>query len=233
MSFPYRVFLILEGDEEECFFQTAKDCHLFSDKIELTFQNIRGSGNIAPHFQSARSKGENDCVLCVYDVDNRQNEKGSPFSCVQKDLLRVLGSQRAVDAASLCTNPNILQMFLLCCDPLEKVALKQTSKTTNTMLVNHYWPTIGGEKRNADGQKIKSVYGAEDWQLRTIRDSLVYEKYDMNKLFRNGADLPTDYRGALPGGNLMPFLEALKKGDLTFFETLQNEIESEEDSDDE
>lgn len=71
-------------------------------------------------------------MFAVYDVDYRQNEEDSPFRTVRKQLLEILGYENSVNAASLCTNPNILQLFLLAKDTLDKVALKQTSKKYNT-----------------------------------------------------------------------------------------------------
>lgn len=226
--FKYQIRLVLEGCEEETFFDLVQKLGVASN-INLAYINARGFGNIAPIFQDLINNDEIDAVFAVYDVDYRYDELKSPFSIVQKQLKRILGSNSSVEAASLCTNPNILQMFLLGCDDLANVSLQKSSKTINSVMVNKYWPKIGRKKENEEGWKVSNDYKAVDWQLKIISDSFLYGPYSYNTILENSAILPTDYLHDSPGGNLYPFLMALKRGDVSFFEKLSNNIVKDED----
>lgn len=227
----YRIKLVLEGYEEEAFFDVVKELGVSSD-IDLSYINAKGFGGVAPIYQDLINNEEIGAVLAVYDVDYRYNETSSPFSTVHNQLKSILGSEKSVKAASLCTNPNILQLFLLGCDPLSIVSLTKTSKSQNTEMVNRYWPEIGKKHENEKGQKAKNRYGAIAWQLKIIADSFRYEKYLYKNLLNNAMELPMDYRLDTPGSNLPPFLMALENGDISFFEGLralimedENEVE--------
>ncbi len=217
----YSIQLVVEGNEEEYFFKIVEAKGL-SGKISLSVKNAGGFGNIASYYQSYISNDEIDAVFAVYDVDYRQNEEDSPFRTVRKQLLEILGYENSVNAASLCTNPNILQLFLLAKDTLDKVALKQTSKKYNTKFVRKYWPEIGKEKTNCNGLDNTNYYDAKIWQLELIKDDLLNSSYQ--NLLNNLECLPTEYICNNPGGNLKPFLIALKDGDIEFFKNLSKKI---------
>jgi len=229
MKSQFRLFLILEGSEEETFFEAWKSQGLISSDFEVTFRNVKGSGNVVPYYQSAFANGDYDGVFCVYDVDNRAQEESSPFVLIQKGLLEILGDPKAVLAVSLCTNPNILQMFLLCCDSLNHVALKTTSKKANTPLLRHYWPEIAKEKETESKTHSVHYYDAEGWQLRLLSDSICYGPYSFETMCREAKKLPLDYRHRLPASNLLPFLNALKEGDRTYFRAVQKSLEDSEE----
>lgn len=231
MIMPFRVFLLLEGFEEEWFFKAVAETKIPNPVFEITTKNVGGYGNIAPYFQSVFNNDKYDCVMCVYDVDDRCQEKDSPFCQVQAGLLEVLGTQEAVDAVSLCTNPSILQMFLLCCDSIECVAITTSSKRENSPLVTRYWPDIGKEKQTKDGEKATTLYDAKEWQLRMMKDSLCFDNlHPFKNIFNNGGKLPLNYRSDPPCGNLLPFLKALRDGNLDFFDEILKTIDSEDDS---
>ncbi len=126
----YSIQLVVEGNEEEYFFKIVEAKGL-SGKISLSVKNAGGFGNIASYYQSYISNDEIDVVFAVYDVDYRQNEEDSPFRTVRKQLLEILGYENSVNAASLCTNPNILQLFLLAKDTVALLfdALSNPSQT--------------------------------------------------------------------------------------------------------
>lgn len=227
---PFRIFLLLEGSEEEWFFKAVIEAKIVNPVFEIILKNVGGYGNLAPYFHGAFNNDEYDCTMCVYDVDNRHREEESPFCQVQANLLEVLGSQEAVDAISLCTNPNILQMFLLCCDSLERVAITTSSKRENSSLVTRYWPEIGKAKRTKNGETATALYDAQTWQLRMMKDSLCFDRQrSLQLIFANGIQLPLDYRSAPPGGNLLPFLQALRDGDIDYFQKIRRIVNLESD----
>ena len=123
----YRIHLIVEGNEEEYLFDIVQELGV-SDAFELTYENACGFGNVASLYQRAMFLEDYDCVLCVYDVDYRQNEKGSPYNCIVEQLTLVLGEVSEVQNAS---------------------------KTANTPIVHKYWDKIG---RIRDGEKKTSAY---------------------------------------------------------------------------
>ena len=138
----YHIFFVLEGDEENMLFDIIKEQG--TDPIfDLNFVNAHGFGNIGPYVQDEIAKEENDVVLAVYDVDDH---KTTAFETVQTQLMDILGTQKRVDAVSICTNPNILQIILLGCDTLNNVTLTSTSKESNTPIVHKYWNDIGKKR---------------------------------------------------------------------------------------
>ena len=221
---PYRVHLVIEGNEENCFFDIVKKCGV-SPSIELTYENAYGSGNVASLYQNASVQEEYDCVLCVYDVDYRQNEKESPYNHIVNELLLILGNKNRVKAISFCTNPNILQLLLLGCDCYENVKLLDGSKKENTPIVHKYWDKIG---RINEGEQRKSpYYDAKEWQLGIIKNSYIYEElpsYNYETLLINCLAVPTDYLTNYPGTNLLKLLEALKEGKTAFFVSINNKL---------
>lgn len=225
---PYKVHLIVEGSEEACFFDIVKELGV-CNSIELTYENACGFGNVASFYQNAISQEEYDCVLCVYDVDFRQEEDGSPYKRVIDELESILGDMDAVKAVSFCTNPNILQLLLLGCDTFDKVALSNCSKRANTGLVHKYWDKIG--RVNDGKQKKSSLYDAQAWQLEIIKNSYIYDEspsYDYGTLLTNCASVPTDYLSDIPGTNLLKLLESLRDGSIDFFESIRKKYTCEE-----
>lgn len=216
----YYVKIIVEGNEEEAFFDVVKAAGIH-EKFVIDVENSRGYGGIADAFLSALREGELfDCVLCVYDVDNRVSESNSPFNITRKQLLSILGEAMVVDAVSFCTNPNILQYFLLAVDELPRVSLTGTSKTANTIYVHRYWKQIASNKTDEKGRKTKSFYDASKWQLDIMKYSVINDPHGYSNLLSNAEKLPQNYKEELPGGNLLPLLIALRDGDEGFFERI-------------
>lgn len=163
--FKYHVKLIVEGENEEYeFFDMVKMIGTH-ESIELDVESSYGYGEIGDAYLNAIRDERNDCVLCVYDVDGRANEDESPYKRTYKKLLEVLGDSKVVKKVSFCTNPNILQLFLLAADSLDKVALKTTSKNKNSQLVHLYWNSIASGAKDEKGRNIKPLYNASKWQL--------------------------------------------------------------------
>lgn len=200
------ILLILEGSEEKTLYDIFQNKG-FSNKFVVRAENVEGSGNIAPYFQSEISNEYYDCIICVYDVDNKINEKDSPYNKVRSALKEVLLSDDRVDAVSVCTNPNVAQFFLLGADELSKVSLSSTSKTSNTTLLNKYWPKIGNKKS----------YTAAAWQLDIIKNSFLYGPYSIETLLVNAEELDLDYKQKNPASNLLPLFKALIDGDSDYF----------------
>ncbi len=210
------ILLILEGNEEQTLYNIAKKDG-FSKKFIVDAINANGSGNIPLLFQDYLSNPFYDLILCVYDVDNRAEDQDSPFSKTRKGLKNVLQKDEKVDGVSFCTNPNIIQFFLLGADKLENVKLTSTSKAVNSKILHKYWNEIG---RNQDKK-----YDAREWQLKIIVDSYVYDStypYSYSTLLENAKQLPLDYKKKLPGSNLPLLLDALKTGDENYIQDLIN-----------
>lgn len=219
------ICLVVEGDEEEHFFENVKK-YICCNTIKLIIVNASGEGNIPAYFQTYESDEIYDYVFCVYDVDNLANDNNSNFNQTRKKLFRILGTEKAVDAISLCTNPNILQWNLLACDKLENVALKSTSKSENTPLVHKYWDKIG---HNSIGKKSTSYYSACKWQLQEIDDSFEYGTYRFESILKNGKEIDKDYKNSLPGSNLLDFLNAIHDGNIKYFDSIRSIMKEKDD----
>ena len=215
----YYVKVIAEGGEECAFFDIVKQIGVH-ENIHIDVEDSNGYGGIPDAVLFSLREDIYDCVVCVYDVDNRVEDEKSPYNITRKQLISIFEDERVVDAISFCTNPNILQYFLLAADSLNNVSLSFTSKTTNSKLVHKYWPQIASGKRDNAGRTIKSSYDASSWQLDLIKYSIINNDYKYDDLLENAKMLPTDYKNNLPGGNLLPLLIALKEGDTGFFKTI-------------
>lgn len=210
------VHFIIEGDEEEIFFEIIKEKYLHTN-IRLTYINACGAGNIPAYYQNALASEQHDCVLCVFDVDYKQKDINSPFSLTQKKLERILGNMNKVKKVCFCTNPNILLLFLLGFDKVKNVSYVKSSKKKNTELVHKYWPKIGNNKVNEKGCKVSSSYCASAWQLLIIKNSFIYDDSRFIALMENAKELPTDYMSEKPGSNLLSLLTALVSGNIDYF----------------
>lgn len=207
MPYPYRLNLIVEGDEELRFFRLVERYGLHQ-AISLTITNAHGASGIPSRFQSFLASPYYDCVLCCYDVDYRYDRPNSPYCQTRSMLKRILGSEALVERVSICNNPNILQWFLLGMGELEDVALLFASKSACTPLLHRYWPEIGNKKD----------YDASEWQLNVLCDSFEYEPTRYEQMLIHAERLSADYRqNNSPGSNMLPLLRALSSGDLMFF----------------
>lgn len=222
----FYIKVIVEGNEEEMFFSIVKELGT-NDIFYLDIENSGGYGGIGDCFLSALREGDlYDCILCVYDVDNKIGDPKSPYNLTRSQLNLLFGDEEITDKVSFCTNPNILQLILLFADKLDNVKLNTTSKTTNTKLVHNYWPEIASEKLDDKGRKIKSDYNASSWQLEIIKYSILNGAYSYDSLFDNAHALPDNYKKLLPSSNVIKLLIALKDGDKEFFNSIRDAIET-------
>lgn len=219
------VKVIVEGSEEYAFFEVVKQLGV-SEKICLEVEDATGYGSIADALLYALREDLYDCVVCLYDVDNRQNESNSPFSTCRNHLMSIFQNQNIVDAISFCTNPNILQFFLLAADKLCNVELKGSSKALNSKVVHKYWDKIASGKTDSLGRKTKQDYDASEWQLDIMKYSLLNGEYCYENMLTNASELPTDYINNIPGSNLLLLLNALKSGDKDFFKRIKELTDS-------
>ena len=221
----YNIYFALEGLEEEYLFKIIQEFGVH-ESFDISFDNCGGFGNVTPYYQDALTNELYDCSLCVYDVDYRHTDSDSPFNLIRKDLETVVG-EGGVDAASICTNPNILQFYLLSQGKLNEVAMASTSKKENTKLVNKYWPEIGKKKTDAKGHIVNNDYDASKWQLEIMYYSFVNNPENYEKMLDNAKELPIDYQSSRPGSNLLQILAALRAGDKSFFENINKKIKKE------
>lgn len=220
--------LIVEGNEEYAFFEIVKELGTAGCFV-LEVENANGYGEMPDLFLDSLRSELYDCVICVYDVDNKANVEQSPFNIVRRGLLAVVGEESVVEKVSICTNPNILQMFLLATDKLENVSLKTGSKKANSFMVHKYWPEIASEKKDASGHLIKPPYDASSWQIDLMKYSIIRGDYSYDTLLENAKCLPLTYCASLPGSNILPLLTALKNGDLYYFEEIKKALDNEDD----
>lgn len=220
--------IIVEGNEEYAFFEIVKELGT-ADCFNVEIEDAGGYGDIPDSFLESLRSELYDCVLCVYDVDNKANDDSSPFNRVRSSLLSVLGEESIVDAVSYCTNPNILQMFLLAADTLDNVALTSSSKKTNSQIVHKYWSDIASEKRDDKGRLFKPPYTAASWQVDIMKYSIIRGEYSYENLLANANALPLSYKDSLPGSNILPLLIALKNGDIDYFKRIKSALDDESD----
>ncbi|MBO4540353.1 MAG: hypothetical protein J5736_00035, partial [Bacilli bacterium] len=103
--------LILEGSEEETFFQILEEGGFVrSDRYRLSYWNAHGAGNVPTLFNQAfQNSDPEDIVLAVYDVDLLRTDE---FHTVQRKMRTILGSQNEVDRMSIWCNPTSLLLLL-------------------------------------------------------------------------------------------------------------------------
>ena len=222
------VKVLVEGNEESAFFDVVNEKGK-KENIYLDIEDVSGYGNMEEACLEALREEIYDCVICVYDVDNKICEKDSPYNNVRKKLFAIFGNEEEVESVSFCSNPNILQYFLLAADTLDSVKIVSSSKKENSKLVHKYWPEIASNKTDKNGKKIKSEYAAHKWQLDIIKYSIINEEYSYENLLKNAKELPLDYKKNLPGGNLYPLLVAIKDGNEMYFSELSKLIYSKND----
>lgn len=221
----YNICIIVEGSEECAFFEVVRQLGTH-EKFCLEIENALGAGSIPDLFLSKLRDDLYDCIICAFDVDNRASDKQSQYSITRQKLNSIFGDEAVADNVCFCTNPNILQLFLLTADTLDKVALKSTSKESNTEIVHKYWPKIGSRKTDKLHRQIKSNYNASAWQLDIIKYSIISGEYHYSAMLKNAAALSTNYKKDLPASNLLPMLIALKDGDETYFKNIRMKIDS-------
>ena len=215
----YYIKIIVEGSEENIFFDIVKQLGTH-ERFYIDIEDATGYGDIADAYLLSLREDVYDCVICVYDVDNRIDDKKSPYNFARSRLMGIFQDEIIVDAVSFCTNPNILQYILLIADTLENVALNATSKSTNSKFVHNYWPDIASGKTDSKGRKIKSDYDASSWQLDIIKYSILNNEYCYSELFEHAKEMSLDYKKNIPAGNILPMLLALKEGDVSFFKRI-------------
>ena len=223
MENKYNIYFALEGLEEDYFFRIVETFGVH-ECFSIVYENVKGYGNIAPHLQIALSEELFDCLFAVYDVDYRQDEEDSPYQSVKNSLFEIFGDDDAVEAVSICVNPNILQLYLLGCDSLSNVKLETSSKAANTSIVHKYWPNIGNEVSDSAGHNVIKHYNAKQWQVEEIYYSYINEQYSYEAMLRNMSCLSTAYLDNFPGSNFLPILLALKNGDIDFFKDKSKRI---------
>lgn len=222
----FYIKIIVEGKEEEAFFDVVKEIGT-NEKFHIDIENVGGFGGIADAFLVAlREDDLFDCIICVYDVDNRINDKKSPYNMVRNQLNLLFGNEKITESVSFCTNPNIMQLFLLAADTLQNVTLSITSKKINTSLIHKYWPEIASGKIDKLGRKIKQNYDASNWQLDIIKYSILNGEYSYNTLLENAKALSANYKkNNIPGSNLLSLLLALKDGNKKYFSKIRKMID--------
>ena len=221
----YYIRIIVEGSEEKTFFDIVKEVGTH-ENFHIEIEDATGYGDIADAYLLSLREELYDCVICVYDVDNRISDSKSPYNITRSRLMAIFQNEEIVDAISFCTNPNILQYILLLADSLQNVSLTSTSKAINTKLVHNYWSDIASGKTDNKGRKIKSDYDASGWQLDIIKYSVINKDYLYINLFEHAKELSLDYKNDIPAGNLLPLLAALKEGDTSFFERISDLVNS-------
>ena len=216
--------IIAEGLEEYTFFDVVKELGT-NENICLEIEDAGGAGNIPDLFLASLRSELYDCVFCVYDVDNKANELDSQFSKTRKMLLSVLGDEKLVNIVSVCTNPNILQFYLLAADTLSNVALSSGSKRANSPIVHKYWNEIANNKVDDQGHLLKPEYVASNWQLEIMKYSIINGVYSYENMLNNAASLSLDYFNCCPASNLLPLLLALKTGDMNYFKAVKESLD--------
>lgn len=144
---------------------------------------------------------------------------------VRNQLNLLFGNEKITESVSFCTNPNIMQLFLLAADTLQNV-ISTTSKKINTSLIHKYWPEIASGKIDKLGRKIKQNYDASNWQLDIIKYSILNGEYSYNTLLENAKALSANYKkNNIPGSNLLSLLLALKDGNKKYFSKIRKMID--------
>ncbi len=217
MEEKYCVHLIVEGFEEEKFFEVVRAFGV-NENIKLTVQNADGAHKIGGKYQDAISNDEYDIVLCVYDVDYKYSIKDSAFNYVMNELVEITGCSLDAMKISYCNNPNILIWFLVGTEKVSDMEFVYASKPKNTKALHNHWEEIG---KGIEKDTTYKTYEARDYQLNIMRDSYLYGHYSYDKILSNGVEFDTDLKSSSMSSTMYKLLEALKIGDKKYFESLK------------
>ena len=213
-----KIHFIIEGQiEEKKLFELIEEQGQ-NKKIEISYKESKGSGNIAAYFQNELGSENYDLVYCVYDVDDKINDLKSAYNRTRNQLIKVLGSEKKVDEVSLCTNPNILLLILLPYDCPNNLQNLTPSKGSNTTLIKKYCPKIGN----------KQEYDGHEWQVDLIVNGWCDRKKAYERIIDSEPYLSKNYKKDKIASNLVTVLKEIKEENIAYFEKVIKIIKGEQ-----
>ena len=174
------ICLILEGLEEQCYFERLLELNVFSRKYNIKLINAKGATNIAPRFQAAFASDSYAITLVGCDLDRSPDM----YNKVKDGLDEVLGEGNGEKVITF-TRPCTLQLILL---HFGEVELKSQSKIKARPYVEKLTGVSGYNAHSFQLQKICGAIYQRSWQEMLGR---------LEQLSTDPIDIPSSNMGEL------------------------------------
>ncbi len=197
------VYLILEGDEEEYYFNRLKGIGVFSPKYYIRPKNVKGAGNIPEHYRDRLTSRKDDIVLIVCDVDRKPKE----FKKVVAGVEEVVGQHRTKQVITF-SRPCIMQIILL---HFEEIWLKSPGTATYKDDVNRL---TGVEN-----------YDKHWYQCEEICDQIIHRNWIpfIERLDKLSTDI-----NDMPSSNIAMLYKNLSSDDISWIDKINKLADAEE-----
>lgn len=200
----HKVCLILEGYEEEYYFNRILEFPCFKGTYEIKLINAKTASNIPAIYQQEYSKNKHEIVLVVCDKDRRPEQ----YNRIIAGIDSILGPGKAKEVVTF-TSPCTLQIIL---SHFGDVKLETQAKREARPVVKDL---TGVEN-----------YDAHHDQLDAICKQIFYRTYPEMK--QRVAMLSTDPE-KLPSTNMLELLERLESSDAGWITEINTRLSDDED----
>ena len=200
----HKVCLILEGYEEEYYFNRILEFPCFKGTYEIKLINAKTASNIPAIYQQEYSKNKHEIVLVVCDKDRRPEQ----YNRIIAGIDSILGPGKAKEVVTF-TSPCTLQIIL---SHFGDVKLETQAKREARPVVKDL---TGVEN-----------YDAHHDQLDAICKQIFYRTYPEMK--QRIAKLTTD-PNELPSTNMLELLEHLESSDAGWIKEINAKLGEDED----
>lgn len=190
---PIKIHVIAEGYEEVMFLDIVTKFHKISSIYELSYEPACGYSFIPAIFQYRYMNRDYDYVFAMYDADNYRNDA---WQYVNSRLLKIFGDQEKVNAYSLVTNPNTIQLIATAVqNNLNPIS---THKEDYSEMLQSEFPSLYG------------TYQANEHQREIIKEGFDIELYE--KMIKGINGLSSDIKN-FPSTTMARFLNGLSISD--------------------
>lgn len=200
----HKVCLILEGYEEELYFDRIKNFPCFQGNYDIKLINAKTASNIPAIYQQEYSKNKHEIVLVVCDKDRRPEQ----YEYIMASIDAILGPGKAKEVVTY-VSPCTLQVIL---SHFGDVELTTQAKREARPIVK----ALTG----VDG------YDAHQDQLRTICNQIYWRTYSQMK--ERVAKLSTDPND-MPSTNILALFERLESPDASWISEINARLAANED----
>jgi len=196
----HNLCLIVEGDEEELYFNRLNEKAVFSPIWNIKIVNAHSESSIPLRYQAEYNKNYHEVVLIVCDKDREPKE----FDLLIKKMDLILGEGKSKEVIFF-TCPCTLQIIL---SHFGEVELKTQAKKEARPIVEMFTGVQG--------------YDAHKEQLQTICSKITQKTYcEMKQRICKMSSFPED----IPSTNLLELFENLENNDLTWIREINARLE--------
>ena len=200
----HKVCLILEGYEEEYYFNRILSFPCFIGTYEIKLINAKTASRIPAIYQQEYSKNKYEIVLVVCDKDRKPEQ----YEYVMEQIDSILGPEKAREVVTF-VSPCTLQVIL---SHFDDVSLTTQAKKEARPLVK----ALTG----VDG------YDAHQDQLKAICSQIFWRTYPLMKERIGKLSTNPD---TMPSTNMLTLLERLESQDASWISEINAKIAANED----